>query len=316
MSVLRVALVGAGGKGRQHLGNVRNLEGVEIAAICDPVEKLREAVAEEFGAPGRYASIEDMLGSENLDAAFVATPAHINAIAALPCLQAGVNTFLEKPPGLSLEETRGLHEAAARSGAQGMVGWNRRFEPVIRNAVEEIRGNGPIVQLVGEFHKNMTRLEDLNRFPEHLLDNFLWETPIHAIDLVRFLGGAEVVEVHSVVRRAVHDHKDVHAALVLFANGCVAQLTFNMTSTPRLERYEIHGRDVCAYIEREGVVVFKDGETRPVSKDGPDGTELEDRFFIECIREGREIGLPAANLDEAVKTMALGQRIMDGLIED
>ena len=78
-----------------------------------------------------------------------------------------------------------------------MVGWNRRFEPLIRNAVEEIRRRGPIVQLVGEFHKNMTRLEALNRFPEHLLDNFLWETPIHAIDLVRFLGASEVVEVHS-----------------------------------------------------------------------------------------------------------------------
>ncbi len=316
MSAVRVALVGAGGKGRQHLGNVKDLEGVEIAAICDPVEELRVAVAEEFNAPGRYASIEDMLGSEDLDAAFVATPAHINAIAALPCLQAGVNTFLEKPPGLSLEETQGLQAAAVRSGAQGMVGWNRRFEPMIQNAVEEIQRRGPIVQLVGEFHKNMTRLENLNRFPEHLLDNFLWETPIHAIDLVRFLGAAEVVEVHSVVRRACHDHKDVHAALVLFANGCVAQLSFNMTSTPRLERYEIHGRDICAYIEREGVMIFQDGETRPVSEEGPDGTAREDHYFIECIEAGREIALPAANLDEAVKTMALGQRIMDGLIED
>ena len=57
-----------------------------------------------------------MLGSEELDAVFVATPAHINAIAALPCLQAGVHTFLEKPPGLSLEETRGLHEARRAAG--------------------------------------------------------------------------------------------------------------------------------------------------------------------------------------------------------
>ena len=69
-----------------------------------------------------------MLDAEELAAAIVATPAHLNAEAALPCLERGIDTLLEKPPGMSLDQTRALKGAAEASGARGMVGWNRRFE--------------------------------------------------------------------------------------------------------------------------------------------------------------------------------------------
>ncbi len=37
----------------------------------------------------------------------------------------------------------------------------------------------------------MTRLDKLGRWPDELLDNFLYETPIHSIDLIRFLADSE-----------------------------------------------------------------------------------------------------------------------------
>ena len=47
----------------------------------------------------------------------------------------------------------------------------------------------------------------------------------------------------------------------------------------------------------------------------PDSTIAEDRFFIDCIRLNKPIDLPAANLDEAIKTMALCEAILDGTDE-
>ena len=67
-----------------------------------------------------------------------------------------------------------------------------------RNAIEE---RGPIVQLVGEFHKGMAGLERGGRFPEVVMERMLMETPIHSIDLVRALAGSDVAEVHSLVKR-------------------------------------------------------------------------------------------------------------------
>ncbi len=314
MSKIRVGHIGAGGKGRQHMDTVVKMEGVELVAVCDPVEPLRTKFADDYGAAGRYDKIETMLENEDLDAAFVTTPAHINAIAALPCLEAGVNTFMEKPPGISLKETQALRDAGARTGAQGMVGFNRRFEPQTTQTADMVRERGPIVQLVCTFHKSMTRMEQLGRWPDELMDNFLWETPIHSIDLMRFLAGSEVAEIHGACRRAYHKFKDVFGGLVYFENGCIGHLIFNMTGTPRLERYEIHGRDVSAYME-EDAYVLRDGERVDIAAgDDLAGTRLEDRYFIECIRDGKKIDLPAANLDEAVKSMEVAHAILQRLL--
>lgn len=317
MSRLRVAVVGCGGRGRRgHMAHLAGFDDVELVAVCDPVAAAREAAADEFAVERRFASVDEMLASESLDAVFVATPAHLNAQAALPCLERGVNTMLEKPPGMSVAETVGLRDAARRSGAKGMVGWNRRFHPIIAQARAMVEERGPVVHLVGEFHKSMDRLEATERFPAVVLDNMLMETPIHSIDLVRAMADSDVAEVHSVVRRRFSRYKDVYGALIEFESGCLAHLVANFTTDARLERYEIHGRGISAYLE--GVsqgVVFCEGQRHELGGAGTGGTREQDRFFLDCVRDGRPISKPAADLDEAVKTMELAEAIMAGLRE-
>ena len=179
MSKLQVALIGCGGRGRGHTRVLNEFDDVELVAVCDLVEAARTAAGDEFSIAGRYVNVEEMLDAESLDAVFVATPAHLNGQAALPCLERGVNTLLEKPPGMSVAETVGLRDAAARTGAKGMVGWNRRFHPIIVEAREMVEARGAVTQLVGEFHKSVTGFIKSGRFPEHLMDNLFLETPIH-----------------------------------------------------------------------------------------------------------------------------------------
>ena len=315
MTDIRVGIVGCGDRGRGHMRVLQTFDDVELAAVCDPFAASRDQAGAEFEIARRYKTVEAMLDAEELDAAIVATPAHLNAPSALSCLARGIDTLLEKPPGLSLDETHALKEAAAQSGARGMVGWNRRFDPHVNRVRREVGTRGPIYQLVGQFHKSMSSIIASGRFPEQMMDNFLFETPIHSIDLVRHLAAASVAEVHSYVRR-VSAYKDVHAALVIFENGCVAQISANCTTDARLERYEIHGRGISAYLEgiRGGEFVC-DGERRAVAPEGPDSTHAQARYFVNCVKESRPIAAPAADLDEAVATMELAVAIMDGLRE-
>lgn len=316
MANIQVGLIGCGGRGRGHIRALHALADVELVAICDPVAANREQVGNEWGIERRYATIEAMLDAEELAAAIVATPAHLNAEAALPCLERGIDTLLEKPPGMSLNQTRALKEAASASGARGMVGWNRRFDPLILQVRAEIAARGPIYQLVGEFHKSMSRFVAAGRFPAIVMDNMLLESPIHAIDLVRRLGGAPVAEVHSFVRRA-SAYKDIHAALVVFENDCVAQISANYTTDARLERYEIHGRDISAYVE--GISTCElvcDGERKRLQKAGTDSTLAQAAHFFDGIKTAGPIGPPAADLDEAIATMELATAILTGLRDD
>ena len=312
MSKLQVAVIGCGGRGRGHLKILSEFDDTDLVAVCDPVEDARNNAAEMFNVPNRYESIEALLDSETLDATFVATPAHLNGEAALPCFERGVHTLLEKPPGMSVSETAALQSAAKRTGAKGMVGWNRRFHPIIVEAKRQVTARGPVTQIVGEFHKSITRLT--GRFPEHLMDNMFLETPIHALDTIRAVAEADVQEVHSVVQRTISDYKDVHAALILFDNGCVAQHIANYTTDARLERYEIHGRDISAYLE--GVsqgTVFCDGTQHKITQAGTGGTVEQNRYFLDCVKSDTPVSFPAANLDEAVKTMELAEAILNGL---
>ena len=311
MANLRVAVIGCGGRGRGHMKILSEFEDTDLVAICDPIESARNNAGDAFNVSKRYDSIEALLDSETLDAVFVATPAHLNGEAAAPCLERGVNTLLEKPPGMNVAETINLRDTAEKTGAKGMVGWNRRFHPIIVEATQRVKARGHVTQLVGEFHKNITRLAQSGRFPEHLMDNMFLETPIHALDTLRAIAEANVQEVHSVVQRAISDYKDVHAALILFENGCVAQLIANYTTDARLERYEIHGRDISAYLE--GVshgTIFCDGTQHKLTDPGSGGTVEQNRYFLDCVKSDTPVSLPAANLDEAVKTMQLAADIL------
>ena len=303
---LSVGLVGCGPRGLGHARIVTRLPGARLEAVCDPNSSACRAAAQEFGIPRQFESIECMLAEAQPDAVLVNVPPHLNADAAMVCLEAGVDTLVEKPPGLRVAETRALRAAAARGGARCMVGVNRRFNPLIAEARRRVAERGPLVTVVGEFHKNLVDIERQGRIAEPTLERFFYETPIHALDCVRWLAGAPVREVHGVSQRAVSRHRDAFGALMQFENGCIGHLVANITSGGRLERYEIHGAGISAYLEgvNRGHVVV-DGEVTELAGDAAGSTREQDRYFLDCIRNDRPIGPPACDLDEAVATMEL-----------
>ena len=313
MAKVRVGIIGCGSRGKGHIRILHGFEDVDLVAVCDPVAEALEAVSTEYGIQKGYEDVNTFLDREELEAIIVASPAHLNAELALPCLEQGVPTLIEKPPGLSTTETERLKAAAAKTGAKAMVGWNRRFNPIITQAHELILQRGAITQLVGEFHKNILELLNSGKFADVLLDRMLFEFAIHSIDIVRYLAAADVAEVNSYVRRSISDFRDVHAALVVFENGTVAQFIHNFTAAARLERYEIHGHEISAYLE--GIThgqVLSSGKKIELSGGSTGGTEEQDRFFIDCVKDDTPIALPAANLDEAIKTMELAEAILAG----
>src|SRR5262249_54746359 len=156
-----------------------------------------EAAGAAFGAAACYTEPDELLAEQVPDAVIVAATLTENARVAARCLEHRIPTLLEKPPGMSLAETTALRDTARRFETLAMVGWNRRFHPMILQAREEIATRGPVTQVVGEFHKSMAQIAASRAFSDAVLDLQLLESPIHAVDLVRAVAGAEVVEVHS-----------------------------------------------------------------------------------------------------------------------
>jgi len=316
MSKVRVAFVGCGGRNRYgHMRDMKDFSDVDIVAVCDPVEQARNSIADEFGIELRYRDLNHMADEIGLDAVVIAAPAHLNYSISKISLERGIHTLIEKPPGMNVSETEDLRDIASRTGAKALVGFQRRFHPMVVAAREMIEEKGPMLQIVGEFHKSISAAKESNKYDPTVLDNLIYETPIHAIDLVLACASSEVVEVQSVVRRSISEYKDVHAALILFENGCVAQISANYTGSGRLQRYEFHGNDISAYLSgiSEGYVISHGNRIDLEDSVGSGGSRELDRFFIDCIKDDRPIGLPGATLDQSVKTMQLVEDILGGL---
>ena len=130
MARLAVGIVGCGGRARGHMQALQQFEDVAMVAVCDPIAAARNAAGDEFGVARRYASVADMLDGEHLDAAFVATPTHMNAQGALPCLEHGVNTLVEEAAGD--ERCRGA-STTRRCRALGRQGHRRISAPIQRS---------------------------------------------------------------------------------------------------------------------------------------------------------------------------------------
>ena len=122
-------------------------------------------------AAGSFAAASEMARLVKPDAVFVLTPPTVTGPVGLECLTAGVATFLEKPPGITVAETRDLLAAARSSGAKAMVGFNRRFEPLVREAKRLIEAEGPLVSVLVEFHTYNPDYWRLRR-PEEIIANW------------------------------------------------------------------------------------------------------------------------------------------------
>ncbi len=311
---MRIGIVGCGRRGLSHAELFDAHPLADVAAVCDPFENSRSAAAARFVA-NEYSAVTEMLASEHLDAVVVAAPAHLNTVTALPIIESGIPTLLEKPPGLNVADVEGLAEASVRSGGRVMVGFDRRFNPFVRAAQSSIAMRGQVTQIVAEFHKDIRDFTQDRRFDETLLDRLLLESPIHSVDLITHLADSPVSSVRSVVNRVGSDYRDLHAALVEFESGCVAQFTACLTAGGRLERYEIHGNEVSAYLE--GVhsgSITEDGQSSDIvaTVEGKASTHLQDEYFINAVASGDEFGKPAATLESSIATLDLAEKILAG----
>src|SRR5262249_7210932 len=109
--VTRVALIGLGMMGRNHLRVLTDLEDVQLVAACDQDAASVDAVSHEHSVAG-YCSWEDMFEREQLDAAVVAVPTRFHMEVGLAALSHGLHVLIEKPIATNLEEGRRLVDAA------------------------------------------------------------------------------------------------------------------------------------------------------------------------------------------------------------
>ena len=203
---------------------------VQMVAGFDPRESARAAFARDFGVA--HGSAEALCADPAVDWVYLATPHQLHAAHVELAAAHGKHVLVEKPMALSLADCERMIAACARAGTQLIVGHSHSFNAPVRLARQLIdSGRFGRVRLLHAM--NFTDFLYRPRRPEELDTaqggGVVFSQAAHQVDIARLLCGGLATSVFARAGRwdAARPTEGAYTALIDFADGAVANLTYN-----------------------------------------------------------------------------------------
>jgi predicted dehydrogenase len=296
--------------------------------LCDRNAERASETAKRWSVPKTYEDYEQMLAEVEPEAVYIIMGPDAIQEPVTYALRQGHNVFIEKPPGLTLNQIKLLAYTAEQNGCITMVGFQRRFIPAMTALKARAEERGPIHSASVA---NLKSARDLERPAATGILDQLTSDGMHAVDNLRWLCGGDVVSVSSHVRTLYAPGPVANAVMaqVAFSSGAVGQLNYDLVNggsalgegatAPGIFRAEIHGRNISAFVdaERDSYIVADSGEREFFESrvfgqpfgETPEhwlGFWHETRYFIDCVKEKQQ---PHCNFADTVKTWELIEQI-------
>ncbi len=190
---IRVAIVGTGIKGEQHINIFRNLPGVRVTALCD-VDKTRlakQVLEFEKRKENVYSHVDvrNILDRKDIDAIVIATPNHWHSLLVVWTCQAGKDVYVEKPVSHNIWEGRKSVEAARKYKRIVQAGMQARSDIGLQQAIEYIKkGNLGKIKLARSLtfkrRESIGKVTAAQPVPDSV-DYNLWSGPREMLPLMR-----------------------------------------------------------------------------------------------------------------------------------
>lgn len=306
--MIRVAVIGAGHFGREHVRVYASTPGARLVAVCDTSEHNGRPVAEQHGVP-LVKDFRELAGQ--VDAVSLAVPTAAHHEIACELLRAGIAVLVEKPIARTIEEADEIIAEAARNGVVLQAGHLERFNPAVAAARRIVTK-----PLFFEAHR-------LSVFTPRSLDiDVVMDLMIHDLDIILSLVESEVAEIRAAGVPILTPRVDIANARIEFENGCVANLTASRVSSERVRKlrfFQPHEYVSIDYSAQEAAVVGvrKSPEGRPefssrlLDVDRGEPLRLEIEAFLASVS-----GAPVRTTgQEARKALALAAGINEKIRE-
>jgi predicted dehydrogenase len=240
---IKVALVGAGGWGRQHARIFSARPDIDFCAIVGRTEEKTKRRAAEFGVRA-YQDIDQMLEKEQPDLVSLCLPNQGHFQATLRVIEAGFPLLVEKPLVFDLREADTLLNEAAKRSLFFAINFNHRYARPVQMAHQAIESGrvGDITFATWRFGGEGSS--------NHPHANLI-ETQCHGFDMLEWLCGP----IDSVMAQMTDKTGGGYRTLVLalhFANGAVGSLVGSYDTSyayPDTHLVEVNGNQGRVLIE-------------------------------------------------------------------
>jgi predicted dehydrogenase len=326
MSNVRIGVIGLGAMGGFHVSYLHEIEGAQLAAVCDAMPGKAEKVAAGMAdvkakadarlasrvtdpaALGTFSSYEAMLDSKQVDAIIIATPHFQHPEIALAAFERGVHVLSEKPLAVHVKDARKVIEAHKQKPELtfGLVLQMRTV--ALYKKLKALIDEGEL----GEITRITWLVTDWFRTWSYYASGgwratwsgegggvLINQCP-HNLDLIQWLMGAQptrVTAVASLGKQHPIEVEDEVSAILEFPNGAIGHFVTTTGEAPGTNRLEISG-DRGKVIAENGKLTFH--RTR---KSVREVRETSPEAFAQVETWVSEIPLPTGALAEGHKVI-------------
>lgn len=261
--IRRVGLIGAGRIATLHAHAAR-AAGAELAAVVSSSPASAAEAASRLGASASYASVEEMLEDESIQAVHVTSPNAVHADHVAKVIAAGRHFICEKPFVSSSHEAESLRAAAQSAGVVGTIAFTYRYHPLAREARALVAAGevGPLITVRGGYVQDWLlsapdtewRLDSARSGTSRAFG----DVGSHLVDLLEFVTGERISRLVAVERSALAPRDgvsadDAIALTVEMERGAIGSLLVSQVTAGRGQSLtlEVSGTTAGIAIDQE-----------------------------------------------------------------
>ncbi len=234
----KVAIIGCGRVSKNHWGPINDIEGFELASICDLQPERGQPLADKLSVPF-YRDYDTMLQERPADIVCVLTPSGMHPHHVIDIIEKyGTHIVVEKPMALSQSDLVRMRNAAEKAKVKIFPIYQNRYN----KAVQRVRLDLSEGRL-GKIALGTVRLRWCRPQPYYDRDPWrgtwamdggaLTNQGIHYIDLLQYLAGkVESVSAKMATQFVDVEVEDTFVATVKFLSGALGVIEVTTASRP------------------------------------------------------------------------------------
>ena len=293
MDKLRVGVIGIGYVSKNnYLPVLAQTEDIEFVGVMARNLENAQQAAKSYGAQTAVDTIEKFVDL-GLDCAFVLTPKAVHAEQVSFLMNHGVHTYSEKPMATTLADCARVAELPEKTGKKLMIGFNRRYAPVV-TAAKKAWGDGMPDVIIAQKNRPQTEY------------HATLENAVHMVDLMRYFCG-EAKDVKALSKFVDPNHETFTTAQIEFESGSSGILIADRSAGN--QTVLVHMPESVTVVDNEQRHTM---ELTPLAmgwakSEDKLGFSYAIRHFFDCIRNDTT---PFTNPQDAFKTHELLNRVL------
>ena len=284
---------------------------VSVTAVCSRSRETGDAFSEKHGGLSVYTDYAAFCRSDEIDAAYIATPNSVHAEQAVAALRAGKHVFCEKVLATSAAEFRAVRETAEREGKVLLEAIRPAYDPALRVISDALQKIGTVRRAELDFSQYSSRYDRfragvvLNAFDPGLGNAAVMDLGVYPIHVcVKLFGAPARVQSSSVFLSNGFEGEGT----ALLAYGTFQAVIRYSKIAEGMSPNAIIGEAGTLFFDRVSTpknvrIRYRDGREEAIPTDVPENNMIyEVETFARTVLDGED---PSPYLDDSEKTVAV-----------